>query len=97
MIRNEDSVGPNRSHYQSAERDLAAACVTVTQSLSLNTMLRGQSRVDFDLRFRILINQRSDSSRLRSGKKLAYNTARRQMKRKVVIEADRRIRGTRSR
>ena len=60
--------------------------VTVTQSLSRMPCAFGESRMDFDSGFRILIHQRSDSSSLGAGQILADDPAGRQVNRIVVID-----------
>jgi len=67
MVRNENRIGPDRSHHCRLHSHFAAARRHDYPVLILNIMRSGEPRVDLDARLRVLIHQGAYAARLRAG------------------------------
>ena len=86
VIWDENGVGSNGSYDHGLNRDFAAARRDRYPILVVNAMLRGESRMDLDAGFRVLIYQRSYPSSLGSRQILAHDPAGREVHGILVID-----------
>src|SRR5262249_4641521 len=85
MVRDEDSVRPDGAHYHRLQYNVGAARGNLHPVAAGDSVLGREPRVQFQLRFGILIHQPADTARLRARKVLAYDAASREIDGKVVI------------
>src|SRR5215472_11934604 len=83
VVGNENGVGSNCLHHHCLECDLAAARSGGYPIAVLDSILPGETRVNFDSGIRILIEETADTPRLRAGKILADDAAGREINRKL--------------
>src|SRR4029453_7542547 len=79
VIRNEDRVRPNLRHDLRAQRNGSTSGLGRRPIAVRDAQLRREPWMELDTRFRILLNERTDASSLRSGQELTDYTTRRQV------------------
>ena len=85
MIRNEDRVRPDGIDDHRAQGDLIAPRGDRHPIVIHDAILRRQPWMDFNERFGIDVHQPSDAARLRPGKILTDDPARRKVNRKLLV------------
>src|SRR5262245_13432984 len=84
VVRDEDGVRPDRCHDHGPQRDSTSACFGDGPLSVLNSQLGRETGMHLDAWLGILIDERTDASRLCSRQKLAHHTPSRQKQRVLL-------------